>query len=118
MSKGRQTQRIVELTQGPEHHLLVPNQYRRSGPSVKRFGGCRLVVGRKGVYFGVPIKVSFGENALLRWNFAQKRQAKGWGHLMHAIRVVEREREPPILIHAGKTKRGRGRNKTKSFVLE
>ena len=33
---------------------------------------------------------------------------------MHAIKV-ERERESLILIHSGKAKRMRGRNKTKEF---
>ena len=46
-SKRRQTHRIAEFTQGPEHHLLIPSQYRRGGPSVKGFRGCGLVVGRK-----------------------------------------------------------------------
>ena len=38
-------------TQGSKHHILVPNLYRRGGPSIKGFRGCGLVVGRKGVYF-------------------------------------------------------------------
>ena len=44
------------------------------------FGG-----GGKRVYFGVPTEAFSGENALLGWHFAQKRQAKGLDHLMHAI---------------------------------
>ena len=69
------------------------------------------------VYFGVPTETSFGENSLLGWYFAQKRQAKDLDHLMHAIEVG-REREPPILIHLSKAKRVRGKNKTRKFYLE
>ena len=84
-TKGSRT-----YTQGPEHHQPVPNQYKEGGPMVKRFRGCGLVVGRKVVYFEVPVEPSFGENALLGWHFALKRQAKGYDHSMHAIRVGRR----------------------------
>ena len=76
---------------GLEHHLLVPNQYRRGGSSVKGFKGYGLMVERKEVYFRVPAKVPFEENALLGQHFTQKRQARGQDHLMHAI-GVSRER--------------------------
>ena len=66
------------------------------------------------VYFGVHAEASFGENALLEWHFAQKRQVKDSDHLIHAIEVG-RERKPSILIHSGKLERVRGRNKTKEF---
>ena len=68
----------------------------------------------EGVYFGVHAEASFGENALLEWHFAQKRQAKDSDHLIHAIEVG-RERKPSILIHSGKLERVRGRNKTREF---
>ena len=60
-------------TQGPSHHPLVPSQYKRGKPMVKGFKWCGLVVGGKGVYFRVPTKTLFGENALMGWHFAQKR---------------------------------------------
>ena len=49
--------------QGSKHHLLVPSQYRRHGPSVKGLRGCDLMVGGKGVHFRVPAEASFRENA-------------------------------------------------------
>ena len=81
--------------QWPVHHLLVPNQYKRSEPEVKGLKGCGLVVRGKVVYFGVPVKASFGENSLLGWHFAQKRQAKGLDHLMHAIEVDKERASNP-----------------------
>ena len=80
-------QRIMELTQGLKHHLLVPSQYKGGGPSIKTFRGCGLVVGRKEGLFWSSYQDFFWGSALLGWHFSQKRQAKGWGHLMHAIEV-------------------------------
>jgi len=65
---------------------------------VKEFRGYDLMVERKGVYFKVLAEVPFGENALLGWHFAQKRQAKGWGHLMHAIGVSRETASNPYLF--------------------
>lgn len=57
------------------------------------------------------------EKCLIEMAFCQKEVSKGLNHLMHAI-LVGREREPSILIHSGKAKRGRGKNKTRSYVME
>jgi len=42
-------------TQGLEHHPLVPRQYRRGGPMIKRFKGCGLVVGGKESILGFQL---------------------------------------------------------------
>lgn len=76
--KKTDTKRNRNHTQGLEHHLLVPNQYKKGGPLVKGVRGCGLVVGRNEVYFGVLAKASFGKNALLGWHFSQKKQARSW----------------------------------------
>lgn len=86
--------------QGPEHHLPISSQYRRGGPTVKGLKGCGLLVGGKGIYFKVPIEVSFGENALL-------------DHLMQAIEVG---REKAFLIHSDNARRVKGKNKNKEAL--
>ena len=53
------------MHKGLGHHLLVPSQYMGGGPRVKVFSGCGLVVGEKGVYFGVHAKTSLGRDVLL-----------------------------------------------------
>ena len=68
-------------TQWPEHHLLVPNQYRRGGLSIKRFRGCGLVVGRKWVYFEVHVEAFFGEKCLVGMTLRPKKANKGLGPL-------------------------------------
>ena len=52
------------MHKGPGHHLLVPSQYMGGGPRVKVFSGCGLVMGEKGVYFGVPAQ-TFGKRCLV-----------------------------------------------------
>ena len=59
-------------TQGPKHHPLIANQYRKGGPTIKGFRGCGLVVGERGLFWG-SAKASFRKIALLGWHFAQKR---------------------------------------------
>ena len=46
-NERRQTQTIVALVQGLEHHLHVPSQYMRGGLLVKGLKGCGLTMGRK-----------------------------------------------------------------------
>ena len=51
-------------------HPLVPNQYRRGGPSNKGLRGSGFAAGGgggggEGANFGVLVKISFGKNALL-----------------------------------------------------
>ena len=70
-------QRIVELTQRLEHHLLVPKQYKGGGTQLRDSKSVVWWWGEKMVYYGVPTKASFGRNTLLGRHFAQKRQVKG-----------------------------------------
>ena len=46
-NERRQTQTIVALVQGLEHHLRVPSQYMGGGLLVKGLKGCGLAMGRK-----------------------------------------------------------------------
>ena len=46
-NERRQTQTIVTLVQGLEHHLRVPSQYMGGGLLVKGLKGCGLAMGRK-----------------------------------------------------------------------
>ena len=70
---------IGELTQWPEHHLLVPNQYRRGGPLVKGFKECGLVVGRKWGLFWDFYRDFFWEECLARMTFHPKEASNGLG---------------------------------------
>ena len=46
-NERRQTQTIVTLVQGLEHHLRVPSQYMGGGLLVKGLKGCGLAMERK-----------------------------------------------------------------------
>lgn len=111
-----ENQRIVERTQRPGHHLLVYSQYRRGEPFVKGFKGCGLTVGRKDVYFEVPIEASFGEMPC-QDGISPKRGKHGQGHLMHAIgvSVVRASSSYPSKV---RQKWGRGEKQNKDFFFE
>ena len=48
-------------TQGPKHHPLIANQYRKGGPTIKGFKGCGLVVGEKGSILGFLPRLLLGK---------------------------------------------------------
>ena len=72
-------QRIVELTQRLEHHLLVPKQYKGGRHSVKGFKGCGLVVGRKDGLLWSSYQGFFWEKYLDGTAFCPKKASKGLG---------------------------------------
>ena len=75
------------LKRGQSTTYLYPANAGEVGPQSRDSEGVVWWWGGKGVYFEVHVEASFGKNALLRWHFTQKRQAKGLDHLMHAIGV-------------------------------
>ena len=77
---------VVVHAQGSGHHLLVPNQYMGSGPSVKGFRGYGLAVGRKKSILEFMLRLFSGE-CFVGMTFLPKEINTGGDHLMHAIGV-------------------------------
>ena len=72
-ARKKQIQTEWSMHKGPEHHLLVPNQYMGGGSRVKAFKGCGLAMGRKwGLLWGSHSSF-FGRNVLLGWQLTQKK---------------------------------------------
>ena len=71
---------------------------------------------KMGLFWG-SYRGSFRGKWLAGMTFRLKEASKGLGPL-DACHRVNRQRETPILIHSSKVERGRGRNKTRSSVLE
>ena len=74
------------MHKGLGHHLLVPSQYMGGGPSIKRFRGCGLVMGRKKSILEFLLRL-LSEECFVGMTFLPKKINTGWDHLMHAIGV-------------------------------
>ena len=99
-------------TQGLEHHPLVPNQYRKGGPSVKGLRGCGLVVGGKMIYLGFPSRLLFGKMPC--WDGILPRKGSRWlDHLIHTIEVSGEVAQ--VLIDSGKE--GKAYSKIKQIEI-
>ena len=86
-------------------------------PSVKRFKGSGLTVGRKEIYFGVPAETPFRK--MLCWDGISPKRGK---HRLGPLDACHRSRcrEPSTLICLGEGGKvemgGEGGNKTMNFV--
>ena len=79
------------IHKGLGHHQLITSQYMGGGPQVKGFKGCGLGWGEKeGLFWGSHSNF-FGERRLVGMVSHPKEASMGWDHLMHAIKVGNRE---------------------------
>ena len=83
------------LHKAQRHHLLVPNQYMRGGPSVKGSKRCGLTIRRKKIYSGVPAETPFRK--ILYWDGIFPKRHK---HRLGPLDAYHRGRyrEPSALI--------------------
>lgn len=85
-------------TQGPEHHPLVPSQYKRGGPRSRDSQGV-VWWWREKSLFWVSNHNLFQEKCLVGMAFYPKEVVDDQDHPMHAIEVRS-ERPEPLSIEA------------------
>ena len=104
-------------TQGPKHHSLIANQYRKGGPTIKGFRGCGLVVGERGLFWG-SCQGFFQENCLVGMAFRPKEVSKRLAPTRNKPLSIWVEGRTQNLIHLGKAGKMKGETKQIGFLSQ